>query len=98
MPDLHAVSNTASASPEQIMVCLEQVHKVYPNGAIALQGINLTISKGAFLLITGRSGSGKSTLLKLLYGAEQPTQVKYCGRASLQTCKAEPSTAQRKMA
>jgi len=63
----------AMPTSAQIMVSLEQVHKVYANGAIALNGINLTISKGAFVLITGRSGSGKSTLLKLLYGAEQPT-------------------------
>jgi len=72
MLDLTAVPTSAPSA--QIMVALEQVHKVYANGAIALAGINLTIAKGAFLLITGRSGSGKSTLLKLLYGAEQPTK------------------------
>jgi cell division transport system ATP-binding protein len=62
-----------SVLPEQAIVALKQVHKIYPNGAIALAGVNLTVAKGTFLLITGRSGSGKSTLLKLLYGAEQPT-------------------------
>ncbi len=65
-----------SDTPEPIMVALEQVHKVYANGVIALAGVNLTLAKGKFLLITGRSGSGKSTLLKLLYGAEQPTAGK----------------------
>jgi cell division transport system ATP-binding protein len=55
------------------MIRLEQVSKVYGNGAVGLNNISLTIAQGSFMLMTGRSGSGKSTLLKLLYGAEQPT-------------------------
>lgn len=55
------------------VVQLTDVKKVYTNGVIGLNGINLQLFKGDFLFIIGRSGSGKSTLLKLLYGAEQAT-------------------------
>ncbi len=53
------------------IVRLENVRKVYPNGAAGLNGISLDLFKGDFLFVTGHSGSGKSTLLKILYGAEQ---------------------------
>lgn len=39
----------------------------YPkSSAPALSNINLTVSKGEFILLCGQSGSGKSTLLKML--------------------------------
>ncbi|MHB8810004.1 MAG: ABC transporter ATP-binding protein [Desulfobulbaceae bacterium] len=37
-----------------------------------LEGIDLTIQTGAFLVIEGKSGSGKSTLLSLLSGLDRP--------------------------
>lgn len=42
----------------------------------ALDGINISISKGDFISISGRSGSGKSTLLNILAGLEKPTAGK----------------------
>lgn len=54
----------------------EAVKKVY-NGRVmvnALAGIELEISKGAFVVIAGPSGSGKSTLLHLLGGLDVPTE------------------------
>ncbi|MHC4820859.1 MAG: ABC transporter ATP-binding protein [Planctomycetota bacterium] len=39
----------------------------------ALDGIDWTVGKGEFGLVTGPSGSGKTTLLALLGGLERPT-------------------------
>lgn len=37
-----------------------------------LQGINLTIHQGEFLVVVGKSGCGKSTLLRLIAGLDRP--------------------------
>jgi cell division transport system ATP-binding protein len=59
---------------QEVIVRLEQVTKIYANGANALLDVNLQIRRGDFIFITGPSGAGKSTLLKLFYGEERPTQ------------------------
>lgn len=40
----------------------------------ALDRVNLTVSKGDFVIIVGPSGSGKSTLLHMIGGIDQPTE------------------------
>lgn len=56
------------------MITFTNVSKVYPNGAVALENVNLTIEKGEFVTIIGLSGAGKTTLTKLLLGEEDPTE------------------------
>lgn len=62
------------------MITLEQVSKMYPLGkgssVAAVNGVNLEIDQGEFVLIIGRSGSGKTTLLNLAAGLTQPTSGK----------------------
>jgi heme exporter protein A len=38
-----------------------------------IEGLDLAVARGAFLLVTGPNGSGKSTLLRLLAGLAAPT-------------------------
>ncbi|WP_180525715.1 ATP-binding cassette domain-containing protein, partial [Staphylococcus haemolyticus] len=42
----------------------KDVRKMYSNGHVGLDRINLNIEKGDFAVIVGLSGSGKSTLLR----------------------------------
>ena len=62
----------------EILKC-EGVRKVYgsgPNEVTALNGIDLSVSKGEFVAIIGASGSGKSTLLHILGSVDKPTEGK----------------------
>lgn len=60
----------------EILKCSDVV-KIFGKGdnqTIALNGINLSVSKGEFIAVTGASGSGKSTLLHILGSVDKPTQ------------------------
>lgn len=47
-------------------VKINDVSKVYPNGTVGLDHINLDIKSGEFVVIVGLSGAGKSTLLRAI--------------------------------
>jgi NitT/TauT family transport system ATP-binding protein len=55
------------------LVRLEGVGKVFRNGVVALDGIDLAIESGAFVSLLGPSGCGKSTLLRIISGLAEPS-------------------------
>jgi cell division transport system ATP-binding protein len=55
------------------MIEMQDVYKAYPNGVVALNGVNVRIKQGEFVYVVGPSGAGKSTLVKMMYREEKPT-------------------------
>ncbi len=58
------------------MIVFKNVKKVYPNGTVALNGIDINIEDGEFVFITGPSGAGKSTMIHLLTCEDVATEGK----------------------
>jgi osmoprotectant transport system ATP-binding protein len=64
-----------STTPEPaagIAVELRDVHKRYPTGAVALDGVSLLVPEGRTLVLLGRSGAGKTTALKTINRLVEP--------------------------
>ena len=72
--------NSLTVKPDLIntkpLINLHQVVKIY-NGlagdVTALNGIDLRVFSGEFLVITGKSGSGKTTLVNIMTGLDRST-------------------------
>ena len=65
-----------AAAPAPLIILRDTV-RTFPTAAgtfIALDGVSLSIARGAFAVVIGQSGSGKSTLLSLLSGVDRPTR------------------------
>src|SRR5262245_30894373 len=56
------------------VVALHDVGKVYANGIVALDGLDLDVRAGEFLSLLGPSGCGKSTALRLIAGLSAPSR------------------------
>ncbi|MEH1780059.1 MAG: ABC transporter ATP-binding protein [Nostoc sp.] len=50
------------------VITLNQISKVYTNGTVALQDLNLVIPESQFVSLVGPSGCGKSTILRVIAG------------------------------
>ncbi len=68
--DLEIINNS-----QNYQIIVQDLYKSYKSGNIeynALNGISLSIEKGAFKMILGPSGCGKTTLLNMLGGLDSP--------------------------
>ncbi len=53
-------------------VLVEDVHRTFPGGVAALDGISLTAAAGEVVAVVGPSGCGKTTLLELICRLQAP--------------------------
>jgi cell division transport system ATP-binding protein len=58
------------------MIEMSEVYKTYPNGVLAINGIDIMINQGEFVYVVGPSGAGKSTFIKMMYREEKPSSGK----------------------
>jgi NitT/TauT family transport system ATP-binding protein len=65
------------------LVSLEGVRKVFRNGTLALDRVDLAIERGDFVSLLGPSGCGKSTLLRIIAGLVEPSEGAIRGRDAL---------------
>src|SRR3954453_4469673 len=63
----------AEAEVTVATVALKDVTKVWPDGTIAVDRVNLDVNQGEFMVLLGPSGCGKSTLLRMIAGLEDST-------------------------
>jgi multiple sugar transport system ATP-binding protein len=52
-------------------VTLENVRKVYPDGTVAVHGLDLEVADGELVVFVGPSGCGKTTALRMIAGLEE---------------------------
>lgn len=58
----------------QVIVKVENVKKLYPNGVCAVAGFDKEFESGKFYAIMGASGSGKSTMLNIMGSLDEATE------------------------
>ena len=57
----------------RLMLEISGLRKVFPNGVVALDGVDLVVPRGEIVGVVGRSGTGKSTLIRCVNRLEEPT-------------------------
>lgn len=55
-----------------VSLSLQDLHHSYGADCVAVDGLNLDVDDGEFLVLLGPSGCGKTTTLRLIAGLEQP--------------------------
>lgn len=82
------MTEKSDQNTEEPIIRISDLYKCYWVGSVpfpALNGVDLAISRGEFVVLAGRSGSGKSTLLNIMGGLETGDRgsVRVCGNEFL---------------
>jgi multiple sugar transport system ATP-binding protein len=56
-----------------VAIATERLTKVFDDGTVAVDGLNLEVASGEFVAILGPTACGKTTVLRLIAGIERPT-------------------------
>ncbi|HYY80619.1 MAG TPA: ABC transporter ATP-binding protein [Actinomycetes bacterium] len=56
------------------VLAFTMVSKRFPDGTVALEGVNLRVAPGEFVSVVGPSGCGKSTLLRIASGLSDKSE------------------------
>ncbi|HEX2728159.1 MAG TPA: energy-coupling factor transporter ATPase, partial [Rubrobacteraceae bacterium] len=76
-PERHQELAAADAAREERygepLIEVEGLTHRYPNGVVALEGVDMQVRRGEFLAVLGQNGSGKTTLVKHFNGLLEPT-------------------------
>lgn len=67
---------------EAALLSLEDIHLTFPNGTVALRGVDFTAHKGRVHGLLGANGAGKSTLIKVLCASIPATRGRIVWKGS----------------
>jgi multiple sugar transport system ATP-binding protein len=56
-----------------VAISVRALTKIFPDGVVAVDELDLDVASGEFLVLLGPTGCGKSTVLRLIAGFEEPT-------------------------
>src|ERR1700734_4545226 len=55
------------------LISFHDVHKVYPDGTVAIDRLNLEVPQGTLTVFVGPSGCGKTTSMRMINRMAEPT-------------------------
>src|ERR1700761_5407561 len=57
----------------EALISFHDVHKVYPDGTVAIDRLNLEVPRGTLTVFVGPSGCGKTTSMRMINRMAEPT-------------------------
>jgi len=70
----YVITSETKQSHLKSLIEVKNLWHAYPDGFVAVKGINLKVCPGEFVAIMGRNASGKTTLVKHFNGLLKPTK------------------------